>query len=70
MAGGERNGEGGKPWHWCRILLILPFLGVLSVPFYNSIEPVLFDLPFFYWYQMLWVVLCAAIISVVYLVER
>jgi len=64
------NGNAGKGWHWARVLLVLPFLGVLSVPFYNRVEPTLLAVPFFYWYQMLWIVLCAVIVSVVYLVEN
>jgi hypothetical protein len=41
----------------------------LSVPFYNSVEPTLFDVPFFYWYQMLWILISAAAVAIVYLVE-
>ena len=29
------------------------------MPFYNRIEPSLFGIPFFYWCQMLWIVLGA-----------
>jgi hypothetical protein len=36
-------------------LLLLPFIGLLWVPFYNSAEPSLFGFPFFYWYQIAWV---------------
>jgi len=28
------------------ILLLLPFIGLLGVPFYNSLEPALFGFPF------------------------
>ena len=38
-----------------RWLLLLPFVGLLWVPFYNSRNPELFGFPFFYWYQLLWV---------------
>ncbi len=48
---------------------MLPFLGILSVPFYNSVEPTLLSVPFFYWYQMLWILLCAAAVTIVYVVE-
>ena len=37
------------------ILLLLPFVGLLWVPFYNFQEPALFGFPFFYWYQLAWV---------------
>jgi hypothetical protein len=66
----RRMNKADKGWHWVRVLLLLPFLGVLSVPVYNSVEPTLFAVPFFYWYQMLWIVICAVIVSIVYLVEH
>jgi hypothetical protein len=34
------------------ILLLLPCVLALWVPLYNSIEPVLFGIPFFYWFQL------------------
>ena len=39
------------------LLLLLPFAGLLWVPFYNRMEPAFFGIPFFYWYQILWIVL-------------
>lgn len=36
-----------------RWLLLLPFIGLLWVPFYNFKEPQLLGFPFFYWYQLL-----------------
>jgi hypothetical protein len=55
--------------HWPRFLLVLPFLGVLWVPFYNRIEPSLAGIPFFYWYQLAWVILGAVVVLAVYLIE-
>jgi len=52
-----------------RWLLIIPFIAVLWVPFYNSAEPKLFSVPLFYWYQLLWVLLCAVVNGMVYLIE-
>ena len=34
------------------LLLLVPFIGLLWVPFYHSMEPSLFGFPFFYWYQL------------------
>jgi hypothetical protein len=51
------------------MLLVIPFLGVLWVPFYNRIEPTLAGIPFFYWYQLAWVVLGAVVVLAVYLIE-
>jgi hypothetical protein len=45
-----------------KLLLFLPFVALLWVPFYNSIEPALWGIPFFYWYQFLWVFLTSALI--------
>lgn len=38
-----------------RLLLLLPFLGLLLPPLYNMQSPELFGFPFFYWYQLAWV---------------
>ena len=42
-----------------RLLLLLPFVFLLWLPFYNHAEPSLAGFPFFYWYQFLWVFLAA-----------
>ena len=49
------------------LLLLAPFVGTLWPPFYNHADPPLFGLPFFYWYQLLWVLISAVITAVVYL---
>ena len=48
------------------ILLLLPFIGLLWVPFYNFAEPSLFGFPFFYWYQLAWVPISSLLIWLVY----
>ena len=47
-------------------LLLLPFIGLLWVPFYNRELPSFFGFPFFYWYQLLWVPITAGLIWGVY----
>jgi hypothetical protein len=59
-----------RPMAWARLLLIIPFIAVLWVPFYNSAEPMLYGVPFFYWYQLLWIILGAVIIGIVYRLEH
>ncbi|MCF3946414.1 DUF3311 domain-containing protein [Acidiphilium sp. AL] len=54
------------PW---RILLIIPFIATLWVPFFNMKTPEFGGFPFFYWYQLLWVPLSALIIFIVYRTE-
>jgi hypothetical protein len=63
--------EGRKKGHWAwHLLLLIPFVATLWVPFYNSLDPRLAGFPFFYWYQFLWIGLSAALTGVVYLVTR
>jgi hypothetical protein len=52
-----------KRWYW---LLIIPWLTIFWVASYNRVEPALFGVPFFYWYQLLWVVLSSVLIAVVF----
>ena len=52
--------------HWLRILFVLPFIAMLWVPSYNRLTPELFGFPFFYWYQLLWVLISAVITALVY----
>ncbi|HZY95489.1 MAG TPA: DUF3311 domain-containing protein [Candidatus Cybelea sp.] len=53
------------------LLLILPFVATLLPWIYNRAEPSLFGLPFFYWYQLAWVVITAGLLGlVVYLTRR
>jgi hypothetical protein len=59
-----------RPVAWARLLLLIPFVAVLWVPFYNSVEPSVGGIPFFYWYQLLWIVLGAVIIAIVYKLEN
>ena len=54
-------------WHYT---LLLPPLLLLWVPFYNYIEPTLFGFPFFYWYQMAWVVVTAVLTLAVFLIDK
>ena len=57
----ERRGR-----YWLRLLLIIPFIVLLWPPFYSWNGPVLFDFPFFYWFQLLWIIITAIITAVVY----
>jgi hypothetical protein len=52
------------------LLLLVPFVALLWVPFYNFTEPTLLGFPFFYWYQFLWVPLTSILILIVYLKIR
>lgn len=51
-------------------LLLLPFVGTLLPQLYNRLEPSLFGLPFFYWYQLAWVVVTAVLLTIVVAMTR
>lgn len=48
------------------LLLLVPYIGLLWVPFYDSRTPELWGFPFFYWYQLLWVPITAFLTWLVY----
>ena len=52
------------------LLLLIPYAAMMWVPSYNRIEPELAGIPFFYWYQMLWIVLGAAVMLPIYFREE
>jgi hypothetical protein len=51
-------------------LLVIPFVATLLPFLYNRAEPVLFGMPFFYWYQLIWVLLTAGLLGVVVFLTR
>ena len=55
---------------WSYVLLILPFVGTLIPALYNHPRPTLFGLPFFYWYQLAWVVMTPALLGIVVALTR
>jgi hypothetical protein len=60
----QRSGrEARSGWY---VLLLLQFVLALCVPFYNSVEPSLAGVPFFYWYQLVMVLVCAILTAIVY----
>jgi hypothetical protein len=56
---------------WARaviaLLLIVPVVALLAVPTYTKARPVLWGFPFFYWYQLLWMFIEAAMVYTAYL---
>jgi len=55
-----------KQRRWFLLLLLIPFIALLWPSFYNSYDPSLLGIPFFYWYQILWILLTALITMIVY----
>lgn len=54
-------------WH---LLLVVPFVATLWVPFYNSLEPRVFGIPYFYTYQFAWIAISVVLTAVVYFATR
>jgi membrane protein implicated in regulation of membrane protease activity len=52
------------------LCLIAPFVAMLWVGSYARIEPIFMGVPFFYWYQMLWVLISTALTMVAYVLWR
>ncbi|WP_328905763.1 DUF3311 domain-containing protein [Streptomyces sp. NBC_00234] len=48
------------------VCLIAPFVAMLWVSSYAKVEPTFIGIPFFYWYQMLWVLISTALTMVAY----
>jgi hypothetical protein len=61
---GESRKRGG--WSWWYLLFVIQFAVVLWPPLYNRIEPTLWGIPFFYWFQLLWVIVSALFTATVY----
>ena len=57
-------------FHPVYLFLALPFACLCWVPLYNSVEPSLFGIPFFYWWQIFGIFLTAASIYPVYLYQE
>jgi hypothetical protein len=49
------------------VLLAIPLIALALVPTYSSETPKLWGFPFFYWYQLLWVLLTPIFTWVAYL---
>jgi hypothetical protein len=60
---GENPEKSSTPWIWG---LLLPYIALLWLPFYNAKEPSIAGFPFFYWYQFAWVPLTSLLIYLVY----
>jgi hypothetical protein len=54
-------------WNW---LLVIPLIGTLIPAFYNKANPKLFGIPFFYWFQLLWIPIAVTVTIVVFRATR
>jgi uncharacterized membrane protein YhaH (DUF805 family) len=51
---------------WWYLLLLIPFVVLSAVPLFNQVEPRLFGIPFFWWFQLMWIPLSAVLTAIVY----
>lgn len=59
-----------KGSRWWYLLVFVPLIGTLFPSFYSSVSPELWGIPFFYWYQMLWVIISALVTAMMYVALR
>ena len=52
------------------VCVIVPFVAVLWVPIYDKDKPEVAGFPFFFWWQLMWVAVTAALMGLAYFVVR
>jgi hypothetical protein len=52
------------------LVLLVPYVALLWLPFYNDSRPSFAGFPFFYWYQFLWVPITSLLLYAVYRSEK
>ena len=57
-------------WSWWYLLFAIQFVAALWPPFYNRVEPTWIGIPFFYWYQLMWILIGAVFTAVVYFATK
>jgi hypothetical protein len=67
MRSRESEVSSGERWY---LLLLVPFVALSVLPLFNRVEPRLVGIPFFWWYQFLWVPLSAGLTAVVYMLSE
>jgi hypothetical protein len=63
MNGTQKKWSG---WSWWYLLFVIQFIIVFWPSLYNKIEPAWIGIPFFYWYQLLCVLIGAVFTGIVY----
>jgi hypothetical protein len=66
MATHPRTRPTGRSRTWLALLLLIPFIVLLWPPFYNFKDPALLGIPFFYWFQLLWIFITAILTAVLF----
>ena len=66
----DRETNNGSSNSWWYLLLLVPFVALMYPPLYAFDEPRIAGVPFFYWYQLLWLFLSAGVVTTVYRLTR
>lgn len=56
------------PYVIAGVLIAAAIVFPLLVPIYAKAEPALWGMPFFYWYQLLWVFIASGLLAVAYVI--
>ncbi len=51
---------------WLALLLLVPFIALLWPPFYTFKYPEFIGIPFFYWFQLLWIIITAVLTAMLF----
>ena len=66
----QDNGKHHPDWSPWYLLFLIQFVLVLWPSFYNRADPYWIGIRFFYWYQLLCVVIGAVLTAIVYFATR
>jgi hypothetical protein len=70
MAKPASSGKSPATWGIVTVLIAVAIIGTLWVPLYARSLPKLGPFPFFYWFQLVWVPVTAALCWISYLLVR
>lgn len=59
-----------RPSRLWRLVLLVPYVGLLWPALYAHQDPAIAGIPFFYWYQFAFIAVSAALTALVYHLER
>ena len=65
---GRPTGRRRGGWSLWLLLILVPL--TMWVPLYNRVEPTLAGFPFFYWFQLLTIVIGAALTALAYFMTK
>jgi hypothetical protein len=65
-AGFAPAGDAARRRRWWYLLFVVQVAAIVWPPLYNRIEPMWHGIPFFYWYQFLWLIVGGVLTAIVY----